>query len=542
MNDTPSLDAPQYDYIIIGAGSAGCVMAARLSEDPKISVLLLEAGGNDWNPWIHVPAGYIKTMVDPRVNWMFDTEPEPNLFDRKIPVPRGRVLGGSSAINAMLYVRGQSADYNGWAQMGNRGWTFDDVLPYFKKAENLEGPETAFHGFGGPLNVVGPNQNFPITDALIEAGVEIGYPRNDDYNGAEQEGFCYVQSTQKNGRRCSVKRAYLTPAMKRPNLRVETRAQATGLLFEDRRASGVTYTCNGLPRQACAGREVILCAGSVQSPQLLELSGIGQAKVLGAHGIEVRHELLGVGENLQDHYIARLAWRISKPVTLNEKARGLQLVCEVLKYVLTRRGLLTVPAAVISGFVRSRPELATPDVQYHITPASFADPKTRKFHHFPGMTIGPCQLRPESRGTIHIKSANPLAAPAIQPNFLDRQADRDTLAAGMRIARDLMATEVMDEYRDVEMQPGAECQTDDELIDYARRAGASLYHLVGTCKMGDHVADKMAVVNARLCVHGLAGLRVVDGSVMPRLTSGNTNAPIIMIAEKAADMVREDAS
>ena len=536
------------DYIIVGGGSAGCVLANRLSENPRNSVLLLEAGGEDWNPLIHIPAGYIKTMVNPAVNWMFETEPEPDTGNRPIAFPRGKVLGGSSAINAMLYVRGQARDYDRWADAGNAGWSAADVLPYFKKAENcqvdaiLDGPTAAHHGTDGPLVVNRVQSTYPVLDRLMSAAAGLGYPTTSDYNGPDQEGLGYSQVTQKNGLRFSAKRAYLSPARRRPNLRVITHAMVTELTFSDpAKVDGVRFTRRGKNMTAKAGREVILAAGAIQSPQILELSGVGQPDRLSGFGIDVKKALTGVGENLADHYISRLSWRLNAPLSLNANARGMGLVREVLRFVLTRKGTLTMPAAIVLGFVKSSPDLPVPDIQYHIANASFSDPAKRIFHDFPGLTIGPCQLRPKSRGTVHITSGDPLRAPAISPNFLAHEEDQRIHVAGMKIARAIMQSDEMSAVVDHELTPGAEAASDEALLDYARATGVTLYHPVSTCRMGPDPA-RGDVVDASLRVHGVAGLRVVDASIMPELVSGNTNAPVIMIAEKAADIIRSDAA
>jgi len=534
------------DYIVVGAGSAGCVLANRLSEDPKVSVILLEAGGEDRNPLIHIPAGYIKTMVNPAINWMFESEPEANTAMRPIAFPRGKVLGGSSAINAMLYVRGQSHDYDGWAQRGNRGWSYQDVLPFFRKAEHCEAlgyedMDPDLRGRNGPLNVAMVRSRYKALDLVIEAAENLGYPHNPDYNGHDQEGFAYYQVTQKNGVRHSAKKAYIDPIRRRPNLTIITKAQVTSLVMNGRKATGVRCLINGPEKRIEAGREVILSAGAIQSPQLLELSGIGNPAILSGHGIKPRHELKGVGENLQDHYISRISWKLKGNLSINHLSRGVALAGEIIKYALLRRGALSLPAGILGGFVKSRPGLIGPDIQYHIANASFANPARRVFDDFPGMTFGPCQLRPESRGHIHLRSPDPLDAPLIFPNYLDREKDQRVNVAGLRIAREIMECDLMKKHVEAELRPGRDINSDEELLSYARETGVTLYHPVSTCRMGPS-PDTGDVVDERLRVHGIKGLRVIDASIMPTLVSGNTNAPTIMIAEKGAAMIREDHS
>ncbi len=532
------------DYIIVGGGSAGCVLANRLSEDPKISVILLEAGGEDWNPLIHIPAGYIKTMVNPALNWMFTSEPDPHTGNRAIALPRGKVLGGSSAINAMLYVRGQAQDYDIWAQKGNAGWAYADVLPYFRKSEGCQIEalkDGEFHGFDGPLAVSELRNTYPVLDRLRDAAEGCGYPKNPDYNGASQEGFGYYQVTQKHGLRYSAKKAYLQPVRRRKNLRIITKAFVTKLNFDAgegaTKVSGVTYVKNGKTQVLAAAREVILAAGAFQSPQLLELSGIGAAPRLSQLGIEVRNDLKGVGENLADHYISRLSWRLNENLSLNDTARGLPLMREVIRYVLTRRGTLSMPAGMLAGFVRTNTRVGAPDMQYHIANASFANPAKRVFHKFPGLTMGPCQLRPNSRGSVHIVTSDPVKHPIIRPEYLSDPRDQQAHIDGMRIAREIMATDLMRAVVTEELTPGADMQSDDELLAYALETGVTLYHPVSTCRMGPN-PENGDVVDAQLRVYGVQGLRVVDASIMPELISGNTNAPTIMIAEKAADMIK----
>ena len=524
-----------YDFIIVGAGSAGCILANRLSEDEGKTVLLLEAGGADHNIFIHIPAGFFKTISNPKVNWLYTTEPEDSSGNRTISWPRGKVLGGSSSINGHLIVRGQREDYDGWRQLGNAGWSFDDVLPYFRKFETAEVGDSDIRGRKGPIRVREPIEQHHLAQTFMDACEEMGLPRNPDYNGATQEGVGFFQYALGDGRRMSTARAFLKPARRRRNLKVVTKAMTTCLIMENGRATGVRFRHDGFDREAQARCEVILSAGSIASPQILERSGIGSGERLREHGVDVVHELPGVGENLQDHYVARFCCRAKDVETFNERARGVRLGWEIFRYAFKRTGLLTTAPGNVSASLKVMPGVATPDVQFAFAPASYVEGQLGVLDNFPGMTCGIWQHRPASRGSIHMASTDPEVQPTIRPNYLSDRIDQKTIVGGLRKARELFAQPTLARFVDVETVPGPDVQTDDELLDFACRTGSTVFHPIGTCKMG---TDLMAVVDPELRMHGLNGLRVVDASVMPLMPSANTNAAVLMIAEKAADMIK----
>jgi choline dehydrogenase len=522
-----------FDFVVVGAGSAGCVLANRLSADGRHSVLLLEAGPRDSYPWIHIPIGYAKTMFHPVLNWRFYTEAEPTMNGRKVYWPRGRTLGGSSAINGLIFIRGQREDYDGWAAAGNAGWSYADVLPWFRKLEHNVRGANEWHGAQGPLWASDIGTTHPLVEAMIAGAGELGIPRNDDFNGATQEGAGYYQLTTHRGRRCSTAVAYLDPARPRANLRIETNAHVTGIALENRCARGITYRQGGVEHTASANREVILAAGALQSPQLLQLSGIGPAALLQSLGIPVRHALEGVGENLQDHLQARAIFRCTQPITTNDALRTWHGKLSIgLDYVLKRSGPMAVGINQGGIFARAMPDATRPDVQFHFATLS-SDMAGSPVHTFPGFTMSVCQLQPTSRGTVRIKSTDPLQPPAMQPRYLSTPEDRATLVAGLRLARKLADTQAMRPYVESEYRPGSAVRSDDELLEFAKNTGGTIFHPSGTTRMGP-ATDPLAVVDSGLRVHGVEHLRVVDCGVMPTLTSGNTNVPVVMIAEKVA--------
>ncbi|MCK5933787.1 MAG: GMC family oxidoreductase N-terminal domain-containing protein [Fulvimarina manganoxydans] len=529
------VDLGDYDFIVVGAGSAGCVLANRLSADPKTRVLLLEAGGSDRYHWIHIPVGYLYCMGNPRTDWGYSTAAEKGLNGRSLAYPRGKVMGGCSSINGMIYMRGQAADYDGWRQLGNVGWGWDDVLPLFRRSENHHGLEGPFHGQDGELRVEQQRLSWPILDAVREAAEELGVPKIDDFNDGDNFGSSYFEVTQKAGFRFNAVRAFLAPARGRKNLRIVTKAQVQRVRIENGRATGIDLTCDGRPARATARREVVLAAGAIGTPQLLQLSGIGPGDLLKRHGIDVRLDRPAVGENLQDHLQIRTAFRITGARTLNEWQATLFGKAQIaLQYALKRSGPMAMAPSQLGIFMKSDPRFETANIEFHVQPlslGSFGEP----LHPFPAITVSVCNLRPESRGSVHITSSDPQAHPAISPNYLSTESDRQVAADSIRAARRLMATERLERHKPEEFKPGTHIQSDEELAEAAGDIATTIFHPVGTARMG---ADADAVVDPRLRLRGIKGLRVADCSIMPTIVSGNTHAPAVMIAEKAAEMIR----
>ena len=525
----------EFDYIVVGAGSSGCVVANRLSANKNVSVALIEAGSRDSSPWIHIPIGYFRTIKNPSVNWMYKTEEDPGLNGRSINWPRGKTLGGTSSINGLLYVRGQQQDYDGWAQRGNSGWSWKEVLPYFKKSENWKGPHSTNRGSSGPLTINESESTWPIVDAWIKAAQNGGFSYNSDYNSGNQEGVGFFQLTADRGLRCSAAKAYLKPIRQRRNLKIYTNTLVKKITLKDRKAIGVITERGSTEEHIMARKEIILSAGSIGSPQLLMVSGIGNAKDLKHHGVDIKLDLKGVGKNLQDHLQARPIYKVSIP-TINTKTRGLwNHISIATQYAIRRSGPMTLAASLGVAFLKSRPELSNPDIQFHIQPLSADDP-TIELHNFDAFTASVLQLRPQSTGEILLKSSNIRDYPAIHPNYLSDTLDQRTIVEGIRIARRICRQSPITEMIQSEHAPGPDYKDDDyqSLLNWARETSTTIYHPTGTCKMGQ---DPMAVVDENLNVRGIKKLRVVDCSIMPQIVSGNTNGPAIMIGEKAADMI-----
>jgi choline dehydrogenase-like flavoprotein len=531
-------DLGRFDYVIVGAGSAGCVLANRLSEDPRNKVLLLEAGGKDNYHWVHIPVGYLYCIGNPRTDWGFQTAECAGLNGRKLLYPRGKILGGCSSINGMLYLRGQAADYDGWRQMGNTGWGWNDVLPYFIKSEDYYGGADVMHGEGGEWRVEEQRLRWEILDAWRDAAVAAGLPATDDFNRGDNHGVGYFKVNQRKGWRWNTSKGFLKPVKNRPNLRVLTHAQAERLIFEGRRATGVQLLLNGQPAMVHADGEVILSSGSIGSPQLLQLSGVGPGTLLQKHGIEVRLDQPEVGANLQDHLQIRCAYKVQDVKTLNTMASTLYGKGMIgLEYALRRTGPMSMAPSQLGAFAYSSEDVATPDLEYHVQPVTL-DAFGQPPHDFPAITASVCHLRPESRGHVQITSPDARAHPEIQPNYLSTAGDRLVAARAIRLTRKIMAQEPLAKYRPEEFKPGLSFQSDDELSKGAGEIASTIFHPVGTTRMG---ADEASVVDPNLRVRGIQGLRVVDAGVMPRITSGNTNSPTIMIAEKASDLIKADA-